>query len=192
MIKVSFSRWYIVLSLFLLPLLACGLGPKKTELPKPPSGYIEPNKDAVDRTRENFNQALQEASGNNEFRFRITNEEITSLVALELKKRADIPVSNPQIWFTAGKVYMTGKLEGLGPASVPALIVGIPTVNENDQLQVKLDEAKMGSFDVPDSVIENLTETINETLANIQLNIKVTAIDVLEGELLIAGKRVAN
>ncbi len=188
------TKKILFIAIALLPLLACSIGlpnlkPKTEALPQPPGGYIEPNEDAVTRAKTNFNQAVEEAKGGHEARFRITSEEMTSLAALSLKTRADIPVSDPQIWFTAGKIYMLGKFEGLGSASVSALLVMRPLVTDNGQLQVKLVEAKMGAFNVPDAVIKNITETINETLTNMQFNVQITGIDVREGEIIIAGKR---
>ncbi len=190
MTRSTQKLWFIII--LLLPLLACSIGlPKqKTEtLPQPPGGHIETSEEAVKRAKTNLNQAVEEAKGGHETTFRITSEEITSVVSQLLQTRADIPVSDPQIWFTAGKIYMLAKFEGLGPASVSTLIVMRPLVTDDGQLQVELVDAKMGAFSVPDAVINNFTETINETLANMQFNVKITGIDIREGEMIIAGKR---
>ncbi len=178
--------------MLLLSLLACSIGlpkQKPESLPQPPGGHIETSDEAVERAKGNLNQAVEEAKGGHETTFRITSEEATSVVAKLLQTRADIPLSDPQIWFTAGKIYMLAKLEGLGSASVSTLIVMRPLVTDDGQLQVELVDAKMGAFSVPDAVINNLTETINETLADAQFNVKITGIDVREGEMIIAGKR---
>ena len=188
----STKKLLFITTMFLLSLLACSIGlPKKAAeaLPQPPGGHIETSEEAVTRAKGNFSQAVEEAKGGHETTFRITSEETTSVVAQLLQTRADIPISAPQIWFTAGKIYMLTKFEGLGPASVSALIVMRPLVTDDGQLQVELVDAKMGAFSVPDAVIDNLTETINETLANAQFNIKITGIDIREGEMIIAGKR---
>ncbi len=79
--KLQAVHWVLVCFAMAIPFLACGsLGAKKTQAPQPPSGQIVPNEQASERVEENFNQAMQEASGNNEFRFRISNEEITSII----------------------------------------------------------------------------------------------------------------
>lgn len=182
--------WIFVL-LFALPVLACSLPsfkPKTESIPQPPEGYIEPNEESATRAKENFNQAVQEAGNNQEIRYRITSEEITSLVADFLAERGDVPFTDPQIWFTAGKVYISGSFESIVPTKVTGLIVATPMVTENGALQLELNEVKMGQFDVPDSMIENLSTTINETLVNLQLDVTITAIDVVEGEMWIAGK----
>ena len=192
MIEQKRIQWVAALSLLLASLLACGIGPKKADMPKPPEGHIAPKEEASQRVKANLNQSLQEATGKYEARFRITNEEITSIVADALQQRADIPFSEPQIWFTAGKMYVTGKIEGVGPTSLPALIVAIPKVNDKGQLEIEIEKAQMSNFDFPDSVIESLTQTANETLADLQLDIQITAIEVLEGEMIVAGKRVGE
>lgn len=186
-----YPQLWILMLLFALPFLACGLPslkPKTESLPQPPSGYIEPNEESATRAKENFNQAVQESGGTQEIRYRITSEEITSLVANFLQERGDIPFTEPQIWFTAGKIYISGTFESIVPTKVTGLIVATPTVTEQGQLQLDLNEVKMGQFDVPDSMIENLSTTINETLINLQLDVTITAIDVLEGEMWIAGR----
>ncbi len=190
MVKQKRIQWVAALVLLLASLLACGIGAKETDMPKPPEGHITPKEEASQRVKANLNQSLQEATGKYEARFRITNEEITSIVADALQQRADIPFYEPQIWFTAGKMYVTGKIEGVGPTSLPALIVAIPKVNNKGQLEIEIEKAKMSNFDFPDSVIESLTQTANETLADLQLDIQITAIEVLEGEMIVAGKRV--
>jgi hypothetical protein len=185
------NKWFILVVAMLLFFLACRIGPEETSLPEPPGGYIAPNQEAYDRAEQNFYQSLQEAGGNHEARFRMTNEEVTTVVATALQKRADIPITDPQVWFTAGKIYMTGMVEGVGPAALPALIVGIPRINGQGQLEVEIDEAKVGSIDFPEAMIENITTTLNESLVDLQLDVQITGIEVLEGELIVAGKRIA-
>jgi len=191
----------IIFLLISLPVLACGWGrsraviptptiaPTPTPLPQPPRGQITPQPTESQRAKQNFNQALQETGPDHAFQFRITSEEITSLAAIELRKQADIPVSEPQIWFTNGKIYLAGKVEGVGPSPVPALIVATPVINGNDQLQIQIEEAKMGNFKLPKAMVENLTKTINDTLADTPLEIEIEAVSVLEGELVITGRR---
>ncbi len=175
---------------FMMLLLACGIGRSATEIPQPSGGPIEPNQEASQRAQENFNQAFQESSNDHLFEMRISDEEITSLVALQLKQEAEIPLSEPQIWFKPGKVYITGKVEGVLPTALPALIVARPSVNSQGQLEITVDEARMGNFNLPDSLVENLTQTTNETLAELQLEIQIREVEALEGELLLSGTRV--
>jgi hypothetical protein len=173
--------------LLLLTSLACGLGGGNTQI-GPPGGSIPVSQEAMDRLKQNFNQALQEASGNHESQLRVTNEEITSLVAIELTQTGQIPLTDPQIWFTAGRIYITGKVKGFGFFNFDSLIVATIVV-DNGGLLVEVEEAQMGAFDFPDQLLVSITETINETLAGILIDLEITRLEVLEGEMFVVGKR---
>jgi hypothetical protein len=173
--------------LLLLTSLACGLGGGSTQI-GPPGGSIPISQEAMDRLKQNFNQALQEASGNHESQLRVTNEEITSLIAIELTQTGQIPLTDPQIWFTAGRIYITGKVKGFGFFNFDSLIVATIVV-DNGGLLVEVEEAQMGAFDFPDQVLASITETINETLSGILIDLEITRLEVLEGEMFVVGKR---
>ncbi len=178
----------LLLVLIFLTTLACGLGRSSTPEPQeagPPEGTINVNQEATDRLKQNFNQALQETTTNNEARLRVTNEEITSLVATDLAQNDQIPVSNPQVWFTAGRIYMTGDVTALGLTNESTIVA--TAVVENGRMVVEVEEATMGMFDFPDSMLESLTQTVNETLANSLVDIEITQLEILEGEMFITG-----
>ncbi|MFQ5612600.1 MAG: hypothetical protein ACE5H9_10760 [Anaerolineae bacterium] len=177
--------WVIIV----LVTLACGRGgDSRSDIPSPPSGTIPVSETAAERLKRNFNQAMQEASDNNEFRLRVTDEEITSLVALNIEEQADVPLSNPQVWFTAGRIHITGDVNAAGPVRLKSLIVLIPVVNDGI-VQAKVEEAQMGPFDFPTGALDTITETINEALIDAQLDLEITRLEILEGELFIIGNR---
>ena len=179
---------FFVIILFLLTTLACGFGSNGDEQFGPPGGTIPVSQEATDRLKQNFNQALQEASGNHASQLRVTNEEITSLVAIELTKTGQVPMSDPQIWFTAGRIYITGKVKAFGLVNLDSLIVATAVV-DNGGLVVKVEEAQMGPFDFPDQLLQSTTETINETLAGILIDLEITQLEILEGEMFVVGMR---
>lgn len=181
------KKFIFIFVLLLLTSLACGLGSRSSEQIGPPEGAIVANRTATDRLKQNFNQALQETSIENEAQLRITNEEITSLVATELAQTGQIPVNNPQVWFTAGRIYMTGDVSAFG-LSNRSIIVATAIVDEG-RLVVEVEEAKMGPFDFPDSMLESLTQTVNETLAGILIDIEIKRLEILEGEMFVTGAR---
>ena len=86
------KKLIFVLSLLFLTTLACSLGGNSDQV-EPPGGPIPISQEAADRLKQNFNQALQEAGGNHESQLRITNEEISSLVATELTETGQIPLT---------------------------------------------------------------------------------------------------
>jgi len=186
-----FKNFVIVLSLLTLTGLACSLGgQQQDEAAGPPGGPIPVSEEAADRLRQNFYQALQEASGTHEASLRVTNEEITSLVARELAETGQIPLSNPQVWFTSGRIYITGEVNSFGPVNFGSLIVATAVVDQG-RMVVKVEEAQMGPFDFPETLVESMTQTVNETLAGIMIDadLDITRLEILEGEMFVVGTR---
>jgi hypothetical protein len=186
------KRSTIIVSLLLLTSLACSFD-NRTGGIGPPSGAIPVSDEAPERLKQNFYQALQEATSNHEAQLRVTNEEITSLVAQELSQTGRIPVNDPQIWFTAGKIYMTSNVQVFGPFKLDSVIVASAVVNKG-RMVVNVQEALMGPFDFPDQLLESTTQTINETLAGILIDadLEITRLEILEGEMFVLGKRSAS
>ena len=183
------NKLILVLSLLILTSLACSLGGSNDQL-QPPGGPIPISLEAADRLKQNFNQALQEASSTRESQLRITNEEITSLVAAELTETGRIPVTDPQVWFTAGRIFMTSQVQVFGPFKFDSVIVATAVVDDGRML-VKVQEAQMGPFDFPDRLLESTTQTINETVAGILVgaDLEITRLEILEGEMFVVGTR---
>lgn len=169
--------------------LACSLG-GQDEAVSPPGGPIPVGEEAADRLKQNFYQALQEATGTREANLRITNEEITSLVAQQLTQTGQVPLANPQVWFTSGRIYISGEVNSFGPVSLNSLIVATAVV-EDGQMVVKVEEAQMGPFNFPDSLIDSITQTVNETLAGllVDADLDITRLEILEGEMYVVGTR---
>jgi hypothetical protein len=177
----------MALALLLLVGLACGFGSAADEI-APPGGDIPVSQEAADRLKQNFYQALQEASINHESRLRITNEEITSLFATELTQTGRIPLENPQIWFTSGRIFITGGVRPFGPLRFDSLIVATAVVNDG-RLVVEVQQARMGAFGFPQAILESMTQTVNEALAGILIDLEITRLEILEGEMFVLGVR---
>jgi hypothetical protein len=133
--------------LIVLASLACAPG-NPANIPSPPGGQIPVSHEAADRLRENFNREMQEASTGEEFRLFVTNEEITALVALTLQDTSSVPLSEPQVWFTAGRVYVTGTFSPFWPFRFRSLIVATAVVHDG-QVEVEFEEAQMGPLPFP-------------------------------------------
>jgi hypothetical protein len=54
---------------------------------------------------------------------------------------------------------------------------------------VEVQEAQMGPFDFPDNLLVSITDTVNETLAGILIDLEITRLEILEGEMFVIGKR---
>ncbi len=163
---------------------------KNTDYPVPPEGNIPVSQEAADRLKDNFRSEMAEAASGDEFRLFITNEEITSLVALTVQDTAGLPLSDPQVWFTAGRVYMTGTFSPSWPFRFNSLIVATAVVREG-RVVIEVQQAQMGPFPFPQEVLQTASDSINQTLAEMQLDLQISTLEILEGELQLAGTRRA-
>ncbi|MCS7261315.1 MAG: hypothetical protein NZ765_11120 [Anaerolineae bacterium] len=187
MVEHRTAAWLILtLCVWLALSMACSLG--GGDIPTPPGGRIPVSPEAAERLRQNFARALQEASTGGEFRLFVTNEEITSLVALTLQESGQMPLRDPQIWFTAGRVYMTGTFSPFWPVRFESVIV-VAALVQGGQIVVQIERAQMGPFPFPQRVLDTSSRSINETLSQMQSDLEVTHLEILEGELQIAGVR---
>lgn len=188
MLSYHFSKKLIsIVALLALVGLACSSRSDLNDI-GPPSGTIPISQEAANRLKDNFYQALQEAGTNHESQLRVTNEEITSLIATELTETGRIPLSNPQIWFTSGRIYISGGVKPFGPVEFDSIIVATAVVDEG-QLVVSVQEAQMGVFDFPDAILDSITQTINEALVGILTDLDIIRLEILEGETIVLGVR---
>jgi hypothetical protein len=174
----------IILFLFVIS-LACGPVGRSSALPTPPGGSVEISSAAADQLKDRLRNALQQNTGG-EVVLRFTNEEITSYVALELQQQGgQAPFSDPQIWFTCGKIFITGTVKGVMPVDVPASIVTTAII-ENQRIEFEIEKATMGPLPFPQDLLNSISQSVNETLyESIDPSVEVSRLEILEGEMVI-------
>ncbi len=112
----------------------------------------------------------------------ITEQQITSWLALEMKNSPDLPISDVQIYLRDGAVQIWGMVNGKDNAT-SALAVCELTVNAKKLPQIKIESLQIGGATAPNLLIapmENwlnqaLVKAIEEEAPGLQLvNLKVT------------------
>ncbi len=178
-----------VLPLILLLGMACGpchfLAKKEGE-PTPPRPLIV-STEAAGRLESRIRQNVRGAPGQ-PFILRMTDSEVTSLAATKLAAYDGAPIRNPQIWFTQGKIYGRGRLVNVLPTETDFYIVATAHVQDG-QIAVEIQDASAGEWPIPDGMLETLSQTINETVDEMQLDVVITGLEILEGEIVIEGVR---
>ena len=119
---------------------------------------------------------------------RMSDAEVTSLIAAKLIEYGDSPIKDPQVWFTRGKIYGSGQLVNVLPIATDFSVVALARI-QDDRLAVTIEESSAGALPIPDGLLDTISRSISETLDELQLDLQVTALEILEGEAIIQGVR---
>jgi len=177
----------ILIAVLVLFGTACGpCNLLSAEAPTPPH-TISVSTEAAAQLESRIQQNLGGESGK-QFIMRMTDAEVTSLVATKLAEYDESPVSEPQIWFTRGKIYGTGRLVNVLPLETGFYVVAMARI-EDDRVVVAIEESSAGALPIPDGFLSTISQSINETVDELQLDITVTALEILEGEVIVKGIR---
>ena len=152
-----------------------------------PGGQVEVSPEAAQRVETKLVEALT-LNPSHQFILRFTDEEFTSYLALKLEETAEPPITDPQIRFTKGKIYVAGKLTNVGPMEVKAMIVAIPRIMD-DQLVIDIESAYVGPINTPTTLLSPLSQTIDEAFEEAQIHLKITQVEVFESEIVIVGQK---
>lgn len=177
---------------FLIPLvlllgMACGpCNLLSGQMPTPPRA-ITVSTEAAAQLESRIQQNVSGEPGQ-QFILRVTDAEITSLLVTELAQYDESPVTDPQVWFTKGNIYGTGRLVNVLPIETDFYVVASPRI-QNGKVVIEIIEFSAGALPVPDSVLETITQSVNQTVDDLQLDVQVTALEVLEGEAIVQGVR---
>ncbi|MGQ9598463.1 MAG: hypothetical protein ACUVWZ_03500 [Anaerolineae bacterium] len=185
---MSKHSWMIrfILPFWLLIGLACGpCNFLSREMPTPPRPLVV-STEAAAQLEARIQQSLRGEPGQ-QFILRMTDVEVTSLVASKLTEYEESPVTDPRIWFTKGKIYGTGRVE-IFSIPTPFLIIASARI-EDGQVVVTIEDSSAGVLPVPQKLLQTISQSINETIRETQLDLEVTALEILEGEIIIKGTR---
>jgi hypothetical protein len=177
----------LLIPVLLLLSLACGpCSLLSAEAPTPPHPIAVSTESAA-QLQSRIQQNLGGEPGS-QFIMRMTDSEVTSLVATKLAEYDESPVTEPQIWFTKGKIYGTGRLVNVLPIETDFSVIASARILDG-QLVVSIEESSAGALPVPDGLLDTLSRSINETVDELQLDVEVTALEILEGEAIVKGTR---
>jgi hypothetical protein len=175
----------LVLGILSLCLLACGpCGLLSATVPTPPHPVVV-STEAAGLLESRVEQTVEGQPGQ-PFILTMSDDEVTSLAATELAKYDEVPVAEPRIWFSQGRVHGTGRLVNVLPVETSVYIVASASVQDG-KLQVEIEEATAGSLPLPASVLDVISQSISETVDELQLHVDVTGLEIREGEATLYG-----
>lgn len=182
--------------LLALPSLACipccgPCGDLTPSGPTSPCGEIAVSREAAKRL-----EGKVRTMGTPNFQLTVTDEELTSWIALTLPEfqaqnpdLPRIPVTNPQICFSNGKVYVTGQLTDPVQADF-LLVVSVQVVGE--KVQLTMESGNLGPVPMPQDILDSLGKAAEDTINDPTFNVRFTKVQVLDRVVVAEGRIVGE
>ena len=168
--------------------LACNLGIRGVKTPAP---LIPVSTEAVQSLEETAVNSFDKFQQTGQVNLTVTEEQLTSMVALELEEQATEGISNPQVYLRDGQIQLAGDVQTQG-LSAPARMVMEVDIDANGRPSLQIVSANVGPFPVPDSLIESVETRLNRAFLN-QLdemapNAVVESVVIADGSMTITGQ----
>jgi hypothetical protein len=122
--------------------------------------------------------------------FTVTEEQITSYAVLEMAKRPESNISNPQIYLRDGKidVYAIYTQEYF---DINIHLTLQAEIDANNELLVKIETVDLGNIPAPKSLLDTISSLIDETITNSLLpastGFRMETIYIADGMATISG-----
>jgi uncharacterized protein YpmS len=167
--------------------LACNLGRRAAETPAP---LIPVSTEAVQSLEETAVNSYNELQQTGEVNLTVTEEQLTSMVALELEQQGADGISNPQVFLRDGQIQLTGDVQTQGISATARMAMEVD-IDGNGRPSLQIVSANIGPFPVPDSLIENVETRLNQAFLN-ELderapNLVVESVVIADGSMTITG-----
>ena len=122
----------------------------------------------------------------------LTERQLTSWLAMEMKGNPDLPLSNVQVYLRDDKIQIWGKVTG-STDSTPALLVGNLMIDSNKKPNIEIESMQIGTQVLPGVLVSQMESWINQMLLeNIEKQapgLELMNVNVSNGMVTIAGMR---
>jgi len=160
-----------------------GLGSKE-----PTPTPIPVSTEAVDDLAEEVQSAIATAQSGGPVRLVITEEQLTSLVAMGIQSQSDMSIENVQVHLRNGQIQITGQAKRSG-VNLPLSVSLEVSVDAEGRPSSRVVAAKVGPFSLPDSILDQVTAQLDQALMR-QFNadnVVVDSITIADGTMTIEG-----
>ena len=152
---------------------------------RPPVTPISPSKEQAQELRE---RVMQVKSSPGPFTIEISDQELTSYTIGLLQSGAgEFPARDMQIAFGEGTVEVWATFIEIAPTDVPAYVRAKVEARDGQLLFVIL-EANAGRFPVPGAMRESISQSLSETLAELEFGLWIDDVQVEPGVMVLSGQ----
>lgn len=122
----------------------------------------------------------------------ITERQLTSWIAMELKNNPDLPLNEIQVYLRDGKVQIWGMVNG-NEDSTSALVVGELSIDDNKYPYFKIESMQIGQQVIPGIFVSQMETWLNQSLSeaiNKQASgLALVSLKVTSGLITVSGTR---
>lgn len=189
MMKNKQLKFAFFLAAILAASMACNF-PGVGNLGATPTAPVPVSSEAVQQLEESLQSALATAASGGKVELAITEEQLTSLAAIELQAIQEPKVENVQIRLRDGQVMTTAKvtLNGipLDMSLNSRVIVGPDGLPKSQTVS-----AKLGPLPIPESMLDLFTQEVDNILAEQMVfqgqRVFVESLSIADGVMLVSG-----
>ena len=182
----AFSRWSMVglvaaIVLWQASSCCCCLGGAVS----PPVTPVPPAKELAQEMRD---RVMSTKARSGPFEIEITDQELTSyLIGLLQSGAGEFPARDMQIRFGDGELEIWATFIEIAPTDVAAYVRA--TIEARDgQFVFHILTANAGQFPVPGALRELISQSLGESLAELQYGLWIDEVQIVPGKMILTGK----
>lgn len=135
--------------------------------------------------------ATAQASQSGRFTLQMTQEQLTSLLNVQLQKRQEVPLKEPLVLLHPDVMEIYGKVQQ-GNFLMNLKVVVTVTVSAEGKPQFQIKEAYLGALPLPQSLRESIASALNEAylgaIGPAATGFRLESIVIGEGMMTISGR----
>lgn len=182
---------YLVGASLIASSLACNLLVSRTQ-PTPTPTLVPAATEAVKELEQQVQSAATQIAESGKVSLEVTETQLTSVVSTELQKQETKILTDPQVLLRDGQVQLTGKVNQNG-LNLPIKIAVAVSANDQGRLAYQVVSATLGPISLPQSMLDQLTEQIDNALAGemgAQVeDVFIEKITIADGVMTITGHK---
>jgi hypothetical protein len=181
-------RYLAVLIVLVSASIACNFAVGRVR----PTGTPAPvPTEAVEAHKNSTEDAQEAAPTPGEIKLVIDENQLTSIVAGEIQKQDDVPISNPQVRLRDGQIQFSATVKQQG-ISLPAEVVMSVQPDVNGHPDFKVVSATIGPFPLPAEVKSQLETALDaaftEEIESRAPNTRIESIVIADGVMTVIGR----
>lgn len=151
----------------------------------PPAPPISPSNELSYALRDRVTHAKSELGP---FSIEISDQELTSYIIQLLNSgEGEFPARDIQIEFNSGYIDIWATFIDIAPVDIP-VYARVEIEAEHGQPIFHIVQANAGSFPLPGAMRETLSQSLGESIAELQLGLWIEDVEIEKGRMRLSGK----